>query len=163
MIQLLGAAANQTFEMPSIDYHQIAPILVVLGMAVVSVLVEAFVPREARRNVQLVLTFATLIVAFILVVSLAGQRALAAAGAVAVDGPSLFLQGSLLILAIMAALLVAEKGVDSAGDAFAARANALPGSVDEREFTKRGWLTTEIWPLFLFSVGGMLLFVTAIC
>ena len=31
MIQLLGAAANQTFEMPSIDYHQIAPILVVLG------------------------------------------------------------------------------------------------------------------------------------
>ncbi|MGA9147463.1 MAG: NADH-quinone oxidoreductase subunit NuoN [Candidatus Nanopelagicales bacterium] len=160
MISLLGAAANPTFEMPSINYHQIAPILVVLGMAVVSVLVEAFVPREARRTVQLILTFATLIVAFILVVSLAGQRALAAAGAVAVDGPSLFLQGSLLILAIMAALLVAEKGIDSAGDAFAARANALPGSVDEREFTKRGWLTTEIWPLFLFSVGGMLLFVT---
>ena len=31
MIQLLGAAANQTFEMPSIDYHQIAPILLILA------------------------------------------------------------------------------------------------------------------------------------
>ena len=112
--------------MPSLDYHQISPILVVLLMAVVSVLVEAFVPRAHRRNVQLVLTFGTLIVAFILVVTLAGQRALAAAGAIAVDGPALFLQGTVLLLALMAALLVAEKGIDSAGDAFAARPNALP-------------------------------------
>jgi NADH-quinone oxidoreductase subunit N len=34
----------------------------------------------------------------------------------------------------------------------------LPGSEDERQFTAQGWLQTEIWPLYLFSVGGMLLF-----
>lgn len=160
MINLLGAGETPVFELPTIEYRLISPILLVLGMAVVSVLVEAFVPRAHRRVVQITLTFATLIVALILVITLAGQRALAAEGALAVDGPALFMQATLLILALMAALLVAEKAVDPAGDAFAARANALPGSVDEREFTKRGWLTTEVWPLYLFSVGGMMLFVT---
>lgn len=147
------------FEMPQLDYGQMAPWLVVLGMAVISVLVEAFVPRQYRRVTQLVLTFATLIVSLVLVIGLSGVRALTGAGSLAVDGPGLFLQGTVLILALMAALLIAEKGIDPAGDAFAARANALPGSDDEREFTRRGWLTTEIWPLYLFSVGGMLLFV----
>ncbi|MFA7267434.1 MAG: NADH-quinone oxidoreductase subunit NuoN [Candidatus Nanopelagicales bacterium] len=160
MTTLLGAAASPEFAMPSIEYRLISPILLVLGMAVISVLVEAFVPRAHRRVVQLVLTFATLIVALVLVVTLAGQRALTAAGSLAVDGPALFMQGTLLVLALMSALLIAERGVDPAGDAFAARANALPGSIDEREFTKRGWLTTEVWCLFLFSVGGMMLFVT---
>ncbi len=160
MIGLLGAGNAPAFELPTIEYRLISPILLVLGMAVISVLVEAFVPRASRRVVQLTLTFATLIGALILVVTLAGERALAAEGSLAVDGPALFLQGTLLILALMAALLVAEKSVDPAGDAFAARVNALPGSIDEREFTKRGWLTTEVWPLYLFSVGGMLLFVT---
>jgi len=64
------------------------------------------------------------------------------------------------LLVAMAALLIAERDADPAGDAFAARANALPGSEDEREFTRRGWLTTEVWPLFLFSVTGMLIFVS---
>lgn len=148
-----------TFEMPTLDYHQMAPMLIVLGMAVISVLVEAFVPRHARRVVQITLSLLTLIVALVVVVGLSGVRALTGAGALAVDGPSLFLQGTVLVLSLMVALLIAENGIDPAGDAFAARANALPGSEDEREFTRRGWLTTEIWPLFLFSVGGMLLFV----
>mgnify|MGYP003520685430 FL=1 len=160
MNSLLAAGTSPEFALPSIEYRLISPILLVLGMAVISVLVEAFVPRAHRRVVQLVLTFSTLIVALILVVMLAGQRAVTAAGSLAVDGPALFMQGTLLVLALMAALLVAERGVDPAGDAFAARANALPGSIDEREFTKRGWLTTEVWCLFLFSVGGMMLFVT---
>lgn len=160
MNALIAAVEVERFATPTIEYRFIAPVLIVLGMAVVSVLVEAFVPRASRRPVQITLTFLTLIAALIFVVSLSGERALAAQGALAVDGPGLFLQGSVLIIALLSALLIAERGVDPAGDAFAARANALPGSVDEREFTKRGWLTTEVWPLFLFSVGGMLLFVT---
>lgn len=156
----LSSLAVAQFEMPDMDYGNLAPLLIVLGMAVVSVLVEAFVSRGARRNVQLVLVFATLIVALIFVVKQAGTQALVGAGSVAIDGPGLFLEGTVLILAILAALLIAERDIDPAGDAFASRANALPGSEDEREFTRRGWLTTEIWPLFLFSVGGMMLFVT---
>ncbi|MEI8081603.1 MAG: proton-conducting transporter membrane subunit [Actinomycetes bacterium] len=159
MNQLL--AASSTWAMPTIDYREIAPILIVLGMAVVAVLVEAFVPRKSRREIQVVITFATLLGALIMVISEASVRGLFAQTAIAIDGPGLFMQGTILVLALMCALLVAEGRVDPAGDGFAARANALPGSVDEREFTKRGWLTTEVWSLYLFSVGGMLMFVVA--
>lgn len=153
--------AATKFPTPVLDYKQISPIIIVLLMAVISVLVEAYVPRAARRNVQLVLVFATLIAALICVTIVAGTRMIAAEGAIAVDGPGLFLQGTILVLSLMAALLIAERRIDPAGDAFTARANALPGSDDEREFTRRGWLTTEVWPLYLFSVGGMLLFVVS--
>ena len=158
MTQLLAASA---WGVPQIEYRQLAPIVIVLGMATVSVLVEAFVPRTSRREVQMFLTLATLAVALFFVVTMAGTRSIVAQQAVAIDGPGLFFQGTILVLALMVALLMGERRIDPAGDAFAARPNAVPGSEDEREFTKRGWLTTEVWPLYLFSVGGMLLFVVA--
>ena len=58
----------------------------------------------------------------------------------------------------LAALLVAERQVDPLGDSFAPRASALPGSEDERELTNRGYFQTEVWPLYLFAVLGMLIF-----
>ncbi len=149
------------FELPKIEYSVLAPIFIVLGMAVVSVLVEAFVPRGARRPLQLIIVFGSLAAAFITLVMNAGVRIVTAAGSIAIDGPGLVLQGAILVVSALAALLMAERVIDPAGDAFAARASALPGSEDEREFTARGYLQTEIWPLFLFSVGGMLLFPVA--
>ena len=47
---------NVLMDAPSIDYINMQPILVVLGAAVIAVLIEAFVDRAYRRNVQLVLT-----------------------------------------------------------------------------------------------------------
>ena len=146
---------------PTIEYGKLAPLLIVLAAAVISVLVEAFVRREARRPIQLIVVFGALIVAFVSLVGLAGTRVIAAEGSVAIDGPTLFLQGTVLVLALVGALLIAERGVDPAGDGFAPRAYTLPGSREEREFTSQGWLQTEVWPLFLFSVGGMLLFPAA--
>jgi NADH-quinone oxidoreductase subunit N len=151
-------AVDEVFPAPTIEYSAIAPILIVLGAAVVGVLVEAFLPRRLRRPVQLVLTFSALIAAFVSVVLLAGTRQLAAEGSLAIDGPTLFMQGTILLLALVGSLLIAERHVDPAGDAFAPRASALPGSEDEKQFTARGFLQTEVWPLFMFSVGGMLLF-----
>ncbi|MEI7778019.1 MAG: NADH-quinone oxidoreductase subunit NuoN [Actinomycetes bacterium] len=146
---------------PTIEYARIAPVLIVLGAALLGVLIEAFVSRPLRRGAQLFVTFIALAVAFWAVVRLHGTSTLAVQGAVAIDGPALFLQGSVLLLSLVAALLMAEREVDPAGDAFAARASALPGSNEEREFTAMGWTQTEVWPLFLFSVGGMLLFPAA--
>ncbi len=151
-------AASGSFDVPTIEYSALAPILIVLGGAVISVLLEAFLPQRHRRPVQLFLTFGTLIAAFAFVVIERGTRAIVAEGSVAVDGPTLFMQGSILVLAFIAALVMAERDVDPAGDAFAPRASALPGSEEEQEFTRLGWFQTEVWPLFLFSVGGMLLF-----
>lgn len=149
------------FELPSINYSAIAPILIIFGAAVVSVLVEAFAPRRARRPLQLVLVIGSVIAALVVVVSLAGTRLVTAEGAIAVDGPTLVMQGTLLVVALLGALLMAERGIDPQGDAFAPRASALPGSEDEREFTERGYLQTEIWPFFLFALMGMLIFPAA--
>lgn len=152
------ALVGADFVTPQLNYLLIGPLMLVLLGGVVSVLVEAFVPRPKRRSVQLVLVFAVLAAALVLVVSASGSRELIASGSVAIDGPGLFLEGTVLILAIIGAMFMAERAVDPAGDAFTARASALPGSDDEREFVKQGVLQTEVWPLFLFSVGGMLLF-----
>lgn len=149
------------FTPPTVDYLAIAPMIVIFAAAIVSVLVEAFVPRSARRFIQLLLVFGALITAGVLLVLAAGTRTVTAGLAVVIDGPALVLQGTIVILAILGAALMAERSLDSVGDAFASRASSLPGSEDEKQFTQRGYLQTEIWPLTLFAVLGMMLFVSA--
>ena len=146
---------------PAIAWQQLAPIIIVLGAGAIGVLVEAFAPRTSRRPIQLWLTFAALIASFATVVIAAGSFETVVAGAAAIDGPGLFLMGAVLLAALLSGLLMAERHVDPSGDAFAARASAMPGSEDERQFTARGYLQTDIWPLLLFSTGGMMLFVSA--
>jgi len=155
------SAVDTPFELPGINYAAIAPILIIFGAGVVSVLIEAFAPRTWRRPMQLVVVLASVIAALVVVVSLAGTRLITAEGAIAIDGPALVMQGTLLVISLLGALLMAERSIDPAGDAFAPRASALPGSEDERQFTQRGYLQTEIWPFFLFALMGMLLFVAA--
>jgi NADH-quinone oxidoreductase subunit N len=161
-----AAAVVRTVEatpwvMPTLDYKLLAPVLIVLGAGVISVLFEAFLPRVARRPAQLTLVFVSLVAALIAVINLQGSRGTAGVGALAIDGPGLILQGTVVIIAILGALLMAERGLDPNGDAFAARASSLPGSEDERQFTARGYFQTEIWAFFLFAVGGMMLFPVA--
>ena len=89
-------------QAPTVDYGAIAPVLIVLGAACLSVLVEAFVVRSARWSAQVALTLLTLGAAgAALGVHLysfsAGQRnVVTLAGTIAVDGPALFLWGTLL-------------------------------------------------------------------
>ncbi|HEX8008485.1 MAG TPA: NADH-quinone oxidoreductase subunit NuoN, partial [Trebonia sp.] len=139
--------------------------LVVFGAAIVGVLVEAFVPRPARRTAHLVITFASLAAAFVWTCVIAASSSLfaggsaghvAAMGAVAVDRPTLFIQGTILVLAFVSVLLIADSSHDVSE--FAGQAAATPGSAEEREGLLAGLVHTEIYPLTLFAVGGMLLF-----
>jgi NADH-quinone oxidoreductase subunit N len=147
---------------PSIEYGQLSPILVVFGAAVVGILVEAFTPRPLRRAVQLVITLGSLAAAFVLTIVVTSFSIfndgspghIAAAGAVAVDRPTLFIQGTILVLAFVSVLLIA----DTSNSPFAAQAAVPPGSPEEREGLVTGAFHTEIFPLTLFAVGGMLLF-----
>ena len=82
-----------------------------------------------------------------------------AMGAVAVDGPALFIQGTILVLAFVSVLLLAESSHDVSP--FVAQAAAVPGSAEEREGLLAGITHTEVYPLTLFAVGGMLLFPAA--
>jgi NADH-quinone oxidoreductase subunit N len=150
---------------PSIEYSQLAPMLVVFAAAVVGVLVEAFVPRALRRSVHLLLTFGALVAAFVWTCVIAASSTIfaagaagnsAAMGAVAVDRPTLFIQGTILVLAAVSVLLIADASHDVSE--FAGSAAAVPGSPEERAGLRRGLVHTEIYPLVLFAVGGMLLF-----
>ena len=152
-----------TFETPHLSLALLAPQLVVFGVAIVGILVEAFAPRWLRTGTQMVLAFGGLAVAFALLITVTGDAAnsLAAKGSVAIDGPALFLMGTVLVLSFVAFLLFAERMVDENGDAFAAQGATVPGSAEELEATLEGVTTSEVWPLAMFSVGGMLLFVSA--
>ena len=152
----------ETLTFPSFQYRAMAPVLLVLVAAVVSVLVEGLAPRITRRAIQLVLVLASLVAALALTIAMPpSEKGVVAAGSLSVDGPTLFMWVTILVIGLLATLLMAEKKVDPAGDAFAPRAASLVGSTEEQELTRRGWEQTEIWPLFLFALTGMLLFPAA--
>ena len=149
------------FTAPSIDYTGLAPILIVSGAALVGVLLDAFLPRRLRWNGQLAVAAVGLLASFVAVCVVAHHRSVTAAGALAIDGPTLFLQGTIAILGLASVLLVADRTPDAGGGAFVAQASAVPGSADERAVTSSGALQTEIFPLLLFAVAGMMLFPAA--
>jgi NADH-quinone oxidoreductase subunit N len=158
---LAAGPAPTALTAPSIEYQQILPMIIVFGVATLGVLVEAFAPRPARYPAQLVLGLSGLVAAFVAVVGLAGTRSVATEGSVAVDGPTLFLQGTILLLSVLAVLTIGERALDAGGDAFAAEAAAVPGSARELTLTRAGVTQTEVFPLTMFAVGGMLLFPAA--
>ncbi len=179
--EFLGGFLSQVpqVQAPSIDYGAIAPVLVVLGMACISVLVEAFVPRSARWSAQVALCLLALGAAgaalgvHLYSFSRDGTSdVVTLAGTVAVDGPALFLWGTLLALGLGAVLLIADRSVEPGG-AFTADAAVRPGTAADRAQavgsstgTSTGTMTstsmqTEVFPLFLFSLGGMLVFTAA--
>jgi NADH-quinone oxidoreductase subunit N len=155
---------------PTVEYGLLSPMLIVLGVAVLGVLVEAFLPRQRRYAAQLVLSLGGLAAAFVAVVGLArdlggGVGRTAVMGAIAVDAPTLFLQATILLVGVLGILLIAERrrpasADDEIGpglDAFTPQASAVAGSVVEKLATKAGVIQTEVFPLTMFAIGGMLL------
>jgi NADH-quinone oxidoreductase subunit N len=141
------------FTAPVLNYAQLAPILIVLGGALIGVLIEAFAPRAARHSSQLFITVASLVTAFAALLRVRNQASVdAAMGSVAFDGAGVILQGSILIIALLSVFLIADQ------ENFTALAAAVPGSSEERESLQLDLRVTEVYPLTLFAVAGMLLF-----
>ncbi|THA27638.1 NADH-quinone oxidoreductase subunit NuoN [Streptomyces sp. RKND-216] len=166
------AAEPGSIPTPKIEYAQLSPTLIVLGAAIVGILIEAFLPRRFRYGAQALLTVAALASAFAAVLALGlngfatDQAQLAAMGAIAVDGPALFLQGTVLLVGLVAVFTFAERRLDPSAhgrpvDSFAAQAAAVPGGQGERDAVKAGFTTTEVFPIALFAIGGMLVFPAA--
>ncbi len=154
-------AADSTIQAPSISYSGLLPVLIVLGAACVGVLVEAFIPEESRWVAQTTVALVGLVGALVAVVVVAGTNELTAAGAIAVDGPALFLQGTLLVLGLMSTLLLAERSVDVGGGAFVAQAAVVAGSPRDRRLLTSTRIQTELFPLATFALAGMMVFVAA--
>jgi len=159
------------FEAPHIEYFTVSPILIVLGVAVIGVLVEAFAPRPSRYVVQVGLALVGLLAAFVMS-ALVFERLdpgsdepklgnVVAEGALAVDGPALFCWLLIIVLAVLSVLLFAERDLEGGVLSFAGQAAALPGTEAEREASTKGLEHTEVFPLMMFAVGGMLMFPAA--
>lgn len=178
-------------EAPSVAYGALSPMLIVFGVAVVGVLVEAFAPRRLRYPTHLVLSLGGLVAALVAVITVAvaqtrggGLGEFVMSGAVVIDRPTLFLQGLLVLIAIASVAFMAERRLErvvaapapgrrvSDGPGAAAQATlssveadmftpsgaSVPNTDAEFEATRAGGLTTEVFPLTLLAVGGMMLF-----
>jgi NADH-quinone oxidoreductase subunit N len=156
--QLLAA----DIKLPKLDYAAMAPMLILFGAASIGVLIEAFAPRRARHVAQFTLSMLSLILSLVAVIRMAnsGRRAFTADAALAIDGPALFLQGTLAVLGLVALLLLGERALESGGPFVAQAAITVGGPADRRQSeTEQG--ATEVFPLALFALAGMMLFVTA--
>jgi NADH-quinone oxidoreductase subunit N len=166
---------------PSVEYGLLSPILIVFSVAVVGVLVEAFLPRRARYGAQIFIAIGGLIAAFVAVVIVGRQISpsgrTAVLQALAIDGPTLVLQGAILLVAVLAVIFIAERrdGENATGpgaatatthvaaglDSFTPQASAVPDSAAEHQAIRAGVRQTELFPLTMLAVGGMLVFPAA--
>jgi NADH-quinone oxidoreductase subunit N len=149
------------FVATKINYGAVLPILVVFGTAMIGVLVEAFAPRGRRYAIQVGVGLAGLVAALVAVALAAGHQGSTLAGAVVIDGPALFLQGTILALSVLSVLTMAERFDGVGADAFTAQGAAAPGSPQESAAVRAGATTTEVFPLTMFAIAGMLLFPAA--
>lgn len=151
---------------PSIDVGAVLPLLIVLGAGAVGVLVEAFVPRRQRWSAQVALSLLAIAGAGIALGAYVGKSPAAgittfraaeqAGGPLVVDRPALFLWGTLLALGLAAILLIADRSIEPGG-AFISKAAIRGAIVTDKPVT----MQTEVLPLTLFALGGMMAFCAA--
>jgi NADH-quinone oxidoreductase subunit N len=145
-----------TFTAPVLEYALLAPMLIVLAGALAGVLVEAFVKSSARLSAQLFISVLSIVASFVQLMRVRNEDSVSAAmGSVTFDGAGVLLQASVLVIALLSIFLIADQ------DNFTAAAAAVPGSIEERQAVQAQTRTTEVFPLTLFAVAGMLLFPVA--
>jgi NADH-quinone oxidoreductase subunit N len=141
-------------------------VLIVGGAAVIGVLLEAFLPRATRRSVQVPFALVALAAGLVAVVWRfavvhdSGPRHGVTGGGYLEDLPGIAIQAVLLVVALLGLLVIADRTQTGDG-AFAAQAASRPGSADEDGAVRAGFVQTEIYPLVLFSVTGMMVFPAA--
>ena len=144
------------FTTPYLNYSQLAPILIVLAGALIGVLIEAFAPRAARHSSQLFISIFSLVAAFGALMRVRNESSTdAAMGSVAFDGAGVLIQASVLIIAMLSIFLISDQ------ENFTPVAAAVPGSEEEKQAIQADIRVTEVFPLTLFAVSGMLLFPVA--
>ena len=150
------------FKVAQVDYSAIAPMLIVTAGALVGVLVEAFAPRRLRYAAQVGVALVSLVAAFVVLVTISvDAQGLTLERAVVIDGPALFLQGTVLLMSVLGVLTMAERFGGESPDAFTPMGAAVPGSPQEASAMRAGLMSSEVFPLTLFAVVGMMLFPAA--
>jgi NADH-quinone oxidoreductase subunit N len=155
---------NVIFQTPAITWAPLTPIIIILGAAALGILLEAIVRTPAtRRAIQLQLAILALLasagVAIVQWVSLdnAGQDVLRSM--LTVDRQAYMWQVIILLFGALGLSLFAAR-TSQGEEAFEALGASTPGSAEEAISRRAGFELTEVFPLGLFAVGGMMLFTT---
>ena len=149
-----------TFTAPDLNYGILLPFIIVFAAACLGVLIEALAPRSWRLSAQVALTAVALVVAAVVTALnwAVAPATIDAEGAVAIDGPAYFLWMTLLILGAIAIMTFADRKLEVGAAVFAPQAAAVPGSAAETEAIAAKVEHTEVFPLALFALAGMMLF-----
>lgn len=172
MKTLITATDLPPIKAPEIEYALLGPLFIIAGAAVLGVIIEAFWPRATRFWTQVVVAVVGIIAALADTVwvytdldkvdaDLVARGKVAAEGALSVDGPGVFTWGILLVFGLLSMLLFAERRLEGGMSAFTGRAADAPGSASEAEAIKLRVEHTEVFPLALFALVGMMLFATS--
>jgi NADH-quinone oxidoreductase subunit N len=151
------------FVVPTIEFRLLGPVLIVFVAACLGVLIEAVAPRHLRDEAQLIITTLSLAGGlFILGMTWgASFHSIAAVGSLAIDGPTQVWWALILVFGLLSALLFAERKLYGGVTAFVPMAAAVPASPLERKAEELRFEHTEVFPLFLFAITGMMLFPAA--
>lgn len=148
---------------PKLEYRLLAPLIILIAGASLGVLVEAIAKRASRQLAQVIVALVTLISALVVVARnwYLGNKVIGVVGSVAFDGPTYFTWAALLVFGLMTVLLFADRKVNNGQSSFTAMAASVPGSALEREANTARTEHTEVYPLLMFSLFGMMLFAAA--
>lgn len=159
-MNLLATALQ--FTPPTIPWMGLTPILCVLAGGVIGVLVESLAPAHARRVGVISVSVLSLLAAAVALVSrwFAVTQAPASFGEYIEDPLTIAAQMILVLVAFVAVLVVADRSRLGDG-AFAGQPSDRPGSSDEERTDAQNYQRSEMFPLMLFSTGGMMIFPAA--
>jgi len=144
------------------NYVAMLPLFVIAGGALLGLLVEAIVPRGHRFLLQAWLASLTIVAAL----GFTGRnwydgnaRHLAGLNSFSLDAPTTLCWFGLLAFGLGAVILAAQRF--NGASSFTSMGVAIPGSEEEREAELAGGEHTEVFPIMLFALFGMLMFPAA--
>ncbi|NLC98414.1 MAG: NADH-quinone oxidoreductase subunit NuoN [Actinomycetales bacterium] len=167
--RVLPVVERPDIPAPIIEYGPLMPLIIVFAVAMLGLIVEITFPRGKRFVAQVVVAVAGLSAALVSVVllysdlpevesQLVARGEIGGVGSVAIDGPGVVTWGLILIFSILSMLLFADRTYENGLSVFTGRAADAPGSKDEAEATAARLEHTEVFPLAVFAVVGMMLF-----
>ncbi len=148
---------------PTLEWRALAPVLLVFAAACLGILLEAVLPQAYRFLAQMTLVIASVVLALgFLVINWRGQYGgHLAMGSIMLDGPTYFMWASLLVFGALAFMVFSERQLNGGATTFAASAASVPGSLDEADASAARREHTEVFPLGLFALGGMMVFLAS--
>lgn len=155
-----------TFQSPNLGvegYLQMAPLIVVFLGGAVSVGIETFAKRGRRARYQVPFAAIVMLIALAFTIYnwLNGNLGIGGVKALSIDGPTHFMWVTLLVLSLMTLLIFAERRLGGGHTAFTPQAASVPGTPAEEAAIRARLEHTEIYPLMLFALTGMMLFLSA--